>query len=93
VPAAVVSVLGAGGAELARVLTDTAGRYSLPRAADAAAVRVRRIGYLPAERRLGPTQGGLTLEFVITRVPQNLPTVMSQSRCARGGSPEQAFAL
>ncbi len=86
VPSATVSLLGADGAALARVLSDSAGRFTLtaPRPG-AYRLEVRRIGYAaraPETLRLEP--GAVTeVEVLLSTEPVALEAVVVETRSRR----------
>lgn len=95
VTGAVVIVLDAKGAPLARRVTDSFGRYRLALPVVAARVEVRRIGFRPATASIPPNGSDPTLDFRLARVPSLLEPVrvVDNGRCPRRRDREAAFAL
>lgn len=87
VPEAYVELLSAG-ARLAVTETDTAGAFSFAAASTAAAVVVRKIGYLPARLPLRAVAGPIVITLRTRNVPVAGVTVEAPGACVERDHPE-----
>src|SRR5689334_5531342 len=69
VSGAVISVLDSAGQFLARTIADDKGRYAAPRLRGSRALHIVRIGYRPADARLGDDS---TMDFRLAPIASRL---------------------
>jgi hypothetical protein len=93
-PGAVVTVLDANAASLARRVTDSAGRYHFALPSGGVRIEVRRIGFRPARASIAGG-GDQVIDVRLSRVPSLLEPVrvVDNAACPRRRDREAAFAL
>lgn len=94
VAGAVVSVLDSSRQTIVRALSDGMGRYSLPLAANAAQLRVVRLGFLPKVVTLPRVRDSyMTIDIHMRRAPTLLATVTVNDRRQCDGEGVKALSL
>lgn len=91
IPGVVVTVLDAGGASAARVITDAAGRFTVQAALSSPRLRLMRIGYRPRDVAMGADRGELVLSM--EKIPPMLERIRVTDSEVCPGSPDRGAAF
>ena len=91
VSGALVTLTDSAGAFLSRSVSDSSGRFSVPRYGEARRIHIIRIGYHPYDGPLGATDD--SLRIVMSPIPSLLATISSTGKRVCPGDRENANAI